>query len=122
MTKWINNDAWNALLNKIKTADQIWLLEDTGGAQYTYSAIEPKKLGAKAMSLGSISFPSTGEKSVTLPTVTDVPITRSGTVANVALVRTASSELLMTVDVTSQAVSQNGKADVSGIILKAEVV
>lgn len=121
MTKWINNDAWNALLNKIKTADQIWLLEDTGGAQYTYSAMEPKKLGAKAMSLGSISFPSAGEKSVTLPTVTDVPITRSGTVANVALVRTASSELLMAVDVTTQAVSQNGKANVSGIILKAEV-
>lgn len=121
MTKWINNDAWNALLNKIKTADQIWLLEDTSGLQYTYSAMEAKKLGSKAMSLGSISFPSVGEKKVTLPTVSDIPITRSGAVANVALVRSDSSELLMAVDVATQAVSQNGKADVSGIILKAEV-
>lgn len=121
MTKWINNDAWNALLNKIKTADQIWLLEDTQNIGYTYSAMEAKKLGAKSMSLGSISFPSVDEKKVTLPTVPDIPITRSGTVANVALVRSASSELLMIVDVATQAVSQNGKADVSGIILKAEV-
>ncbi len=121
MTKWINNDAWNALLNKIKTADQIWLLEDTQNIGYTYSGMEAKKLGSKAMSLGSISFPGSGEKTVTLPTVSDIPITRSGTVANVALVRSASSELLMTVDVATQAVSQNGKADVSGIILKAEV-
>lgn len=121
MTKWINNDAWNALLNKIKTADQIWLLEDTSGLQYTYSVMEAKKLGAKAISLGSISFPASGEKRVDLPTVSDIPITRSGTVANVAFVRSASSELLMAVDVTAQAVSQNGKADVSGIILKAEV-
>ena len=118
MTKWINNDAWNALLNKVKTADQIWLLSTY---VENYSAAQANKIGGKAYSLGTISFPGRGEKKVSLPSVADVPIDMSGTVNHVALVRTGGSELIMVVDVTSQAVAQNGKADVSGIELKAEV-
>ena len=119
MTKWINNDAWNALLNKIKTADQIWLLSSDN--VFTYSDAQTNKLGGKAYSMGSISFPASGTKEVTLPNVADIPIDRSGTVTAVAFIRAASSELIMMVDVSNQAVAQNGKADVSGIKLKAEV-
>lgn len=119
MTKWINNDAWNALLNKIKTADQIWLLSSNN--VFTYSDAQTNKLGGKAYSMGSISFPASGTKEVTLPNVADIPIDRSGAVTAVAFIRAASSELIMMVDVSNQAVAQNGKADVSGIVLKAEV-
>lgn len=119
MTKWINNDAWNALLNKVKTADQIWLL--SSDQVFTYSDAQTNKLGGKAYSMGGVSFPASGIKEVTIPDVSDVPIDKSGTVAAVAFVRSASSELIMMVDVSSQAVAQNGKADVSGIKLKAEV-
>jgi hypothetical protein len=118
MTKWINNDAWNALLNKVKTADQIWLLSSYADS---YTAANSAKLGGKAYSLGTVSFPARGEKKVSLPSVADVPIDRSGTVNHVALVRAGGSELIMVVDVSSQAVAQNGNADVSGIELKAEV-
>ena len=120
MTKWINNDAWNALLNKIKTSDQIWLL--SSNEVFTYSDAQTNKLGGKAYSMGGISFPVSGTKKVTLPNIADIPIDRSGTVVAVAFVRAAGSELIMVVDVSSQAVAQNGKADVSGIELKAEVV
>nr|DAK78654.1 MAG TPA: hypothetical protein [Caudoviricetes sp.] len=118
MTKWINNDAWNALLGKLKTADQMWLL-----SSYTenYSTAQSNKLGGKAYSLGTVSFPASGEKKITLPNITDIPIERSGTVNHVALVRAGGSEIIMVVDVSSQTVAQNGKADVSGIELKAEV-
>lgn len=120
MTKWINNDAWNALLNKVKTADQIWLL--SSDQVFTYGDAQTNKLGGKAYSMGSVSFPASGIKEVAIPNVSDIPIDKSGTVTAVAFVRVASSELIMMVDVSGQAVAQNGKADISGIKLKAEVV
>jgi hypothetical protein len=119
MTKWINNDAWNALLNKIKTADQIWLLSSYADS---YAAANSAKLGGKAYSLGTVSFPASTPKTVNLPNVADVPIDRSGQVNHIALVRTGGSELLMVVETQQQTVAQNGKADVSGLSLTAEVL
>nr|DAW55361.1 MAG TPA: hypothetical protein [Caudoviricetes sp.] len=119
MAKWINNDAWNALLGKLKTADQIWV---TSSGESSFSSLSAAKLGSKGFNAGTVSFPAGSEKNVTLPTVSGVSVDKTGQATHVALIRSASSEVLVITEVTPQQVVQGGSMDIGAITLRAEVL
>ena len=115
MTKWVNNSAWNALLAKINTANKVFILPS-----YTndYNTANSQKLGEGSYSPTSQSFPSTGERVVTLPAVNGINITKTGTATHVAYVN--GTEMLFVTDIAGQAVTQGGTANLTGVQLKAE--
>lgn len=115
MTKWVNNSAWNALLAKINTANRVLILP-----QYTndFSTANNQKLGEGSYTPTSLTFPSAGERVVTLPTVSNISINRTGQASHVAYL--SGSEILFVTDVTPQPVTQNGTATLTGVQLKAE--
>nr|DAN20792.1 MAG TPA: hypothetical protein [Caudoviricetes sp.] len=115
MTKWVNNSAWNALLAKINTANKVLILPS-----YTndYNTANSQKLGEGSYAPTTLTFPSAGERVVTLPTVSNISITRTGQASHVAYVK--DSEILFVTDVAGQAVTQNGTANLTGVQLKAE--
>ena len=115
MTKWVNNSAWNALLAKINTANKVFILPS-----YTndYNTANSQKLGEGSYSPTSQSFPATGERVVTLPAVNGINITKTGTASHVAYVN--GTEILFVTDITGQAVTQGGTANLTGVQLKAE--
>ena len=115
MTKWVNNSAWNALLAKINTADKVFILP-----RYTndYSTANNQKLGEGSYTPTALTFPTAGERVVTLPTVSNISISRTGQASHVAYVK--DSEILFVTDVAGQTVTQSGTANLTGVQLKAE--
>ena len=115
MTKWVNNSAWNALLAKINTANKVFILPS-----YTndYNTANSQKLGEGSYSTTSQTFPTAGERVVTLAAANNLSITKTGTATHVAYVN--GSEVLFVTDVTAQPVTQNGTATLTGVQLKAE--
>lgn len=115
MTKWVNNSAWNALLAKINTANKIFILP-----RYIndYTTASNEKLGEGSYSPAPLTFPTAGERVVTLPAVNGINITRTGQANHVAYVN--GSEILFVTDITGQTVTQNGTANLTGVQLKAE--
>lgn len=115
MTKWVNNSAWNALLAKINTANKVFILP-----QYTndYSTANNQKLGEGNYTPTSLTFPSAGERVVTLPAVSDISISKTGNASHVAYLN--GTEILFVTDVATQPVTQNGTATLTGVQLKAE--
>ena len=115
MTKWVNNSAWNALLAKINTANKVFILP-----RYIndYTTANDEKLGAGSYSPTSLTFPTAGERVVTLPPVSGINIARTGQANHVAYVN--GSEILFVTDVTAQTVTQGGTANLTGVQLKAE--
>nr|DAS72735.1 MAG TPA: hypothetical protein [Caudoviricetes sp.] len=115
MTKWVNNSAWNALLAKINTANKVLILP-----RYIndYTTANNEKLGEGSYSPTSLTFPTAGERVVTLPTVSGINIARTGQANHVAYVN--GSEILFVTDVAGQTVTQNGTANLTGVQLKAE--
>lgn len=117
MTKWVANSAWNALLAKINTSNKIWILSSFAN---DYNTANNYKLGEKAYSTLSQSFPQTGERVVTLSPVSDIEITKSGTATHVAFMN--GNEIIFVTDITPQQVTQGGKANLSGVQVKGEDV
>lgn len=115
MTKWVNNSVWNALLAKINTANKVLILP-----RYIndYTTANNEKLGEGSYSPTQQTFPTAGERVVTLPTVSGINITRTGQANHVAYVN--GSEILFVTDVAGQTVTQNGTATLTGVQLKAE--
>lgn len=115
MTKWVNNSAWNALLAKINTANKILILPS-----YTndYNTANSQKLGEGAYSTSSQTFPTTGERVVTLNPANNLSVTKTGTATHVAYVN--GTEVLFVTDIAGQAVTQGGTANLTGVQLKAE--
>lgn len=115
MTKWVNNSAWNALLAKINTANKVLILP-----RYIndYTTANNEKLGEGSYSPTQQTFPTAGERVVTLPTVSGINITRTGQADHIAYVN--GSEVLFVTDITRQTVTQNGTANLTGVQLKAE--
>lgn len=115
MTKWVNNSAWNALLAKINTANKVFILP-----RYIndYTTASNEKLGEGSYSPTALTFPTAGERVVTLPTVSGINIARTGQANHVAYVN--GSEILFVTDITGQTVTQGGTANLTGVQLKAE--
>lgn len=115
MTKWVNNSAWNALLAKINTANKVLILP-----RYTndYATANNEKLGEGSYTPTALTFPSAGERVVTLPEVRNISVTKTGQASHVAYLN--GSEMLFVTDVTTQSVTQNGTATLTGVQLKAE--
>nr|DAX29070.1 MAG TPA: hypothetical protein [Caudoviricetes sp.] len=115
MTKWVNNSAWNALLAKINTANKVLILP-----RYIndYTTANNEKLGEGSYSPTSLTFPTAGERVVTLPTVNGINIAKTGQADHIAYVN--GSEVLFVTDITRQTVTQNGTANLTGVQLKAE--
>lgn len=115
MTKWVNNSAWNALLAKINTADKVLILP-----RYTndYTTAVNEKLGEGSYTPTTLTFPSAGERVVTLPAVSNISITKTGQANHVAYLNGV--EMLFVTDVTAQPVTQGGTATLTGVQLKAE--
>lgn len=115
MTKWVNNSAWNALLAKINTANKVFILPS-----YTndYNTANNQKLGEGSYNPTTLTFPSAGERVVTLPAVSNISISRTGNASHVAYVK--DSEILFVTDIAGQAVTQGGTANLTGVQLKAE--
>jgi hypothetical protein len=115
MTKWVNNSAWNALLSKINTANNVFILP-----RYIndYATANNEKLGEGSYTPTALTFPSTGERVVTLPEVRNISISKTGNANHVAYLN--GTEILFVTDVTVQPVTQNGTATLTGVQLKAE--
>lgn len=115
MTKWVNNSAWNALLAKINTANKVLILP-----RYIndYTTANNEKLGEGSYTPTALTFPTAGERVVTLPAVSNISISRTGQASHVAYVK--DSEILFVTDVAGQTVTQNGTANLTGVQLKAE--
>lgn len=115
MTKWVNNSAWNALLAKINTANKVLILP-----RYTndYTTAVNEKLGEGSYVPTALTFPSAGERVVTLPEVRNISISKTGNASHVAYL--SGTEVLFVTDVTDQPVTQNGTATLTGVQLKAE--
>ena len=115
MTKWVNNSAWNALLAKINTANKVFILP-----RYIndYATANNEKLGEGSYTPTTLTFPQTGERVVTLPTVSNIGISKTGNANHVAYLN--GTEMLFITDVTAQPVTQNGTATLTGVQLKAE--
>lgn len=115
MTKWVNNSAWNALLAKINTANKVLILP-----RYIndYTTANSEKLGEGSYTPTTLTFPTAGERVVTLPAVNGISITKTGQANHVAYLN--GSEILFVTDVTEQTVTQNGTANLTGVQLKAE--
>lgn len=115
MTKWVNNSAWNALLAKINTANKVLILP-----RYIndYTTAGNEKLGEGSYTPTSLTFPSAGERVVTLPAVSGISISRTGQANHVAYVN--GTEMLFVTDIAGQAVTQGGTANLTGVQLKAE--
>jgi len=115
MTKWVNNSAWNALLAKINTANKVLILP-----QYTndFSTANNQKLGEGSYSTSPQTFPTAGERVVTLNPANNLSVTKTGTATHVAYVN--GTEMLFVTDITGQSVTQGGTANLTGVQLKAE--
>nr|DAF21555.1 MAG TPA: hypothetical protein [Caudoviricetes sp.]DAI33207.1 MAG TPA: hypothetical protein [Caudoviricetes sp.]DAJ31036.1 MAG TPA: hypothetical protein [Caudoviricetes sp.]DAJ83772.1 MAG TPA: hypothetical protein [Caudoviricetes sp.] len=115
MTKWVNNSAWNALLAKINTANKVLILPS-----YTndYNTANSQKLGEGSYSTSSQTFPTAGERVVTLNPANNLSVTKTGTATHVAYVN--GTEMLFVTDIAGQAVTQGGTANLTGVQLKAE--
>lgn len=115
MTKWVNNSAWNALLAKINTANKVLILPS-----YTndYNTANNQKLGEGSYSTSSQTFPTVGERVVTLNPANNLSVTKTGTATHVAYVK--DTEVLFVTDIAGQAVTQGGTANLTGVQLKAE--
>ena len=115
MTKWVNNGAWNALLAKINTANKVLVLPS-----YTndYNTANSQKLGEGSYTPTALTFPTAGERVVTLPEVRNISISKTGQAGHVAYIN--GSEILFVTDITPQTVTQNGTATLTGVQLKAE--
>lgn len=115
MTKWVNNSAWNALLAEINTANKVLILP-----RYIndYTTANNEKLGEGSYSPTQQTFPTAGERVVTLPTVDGINITRTGQANHVAYIN--GSKILFVTDIAEQTVTQNGTANLTGVQLKAE--
>lgn len=115
MTKWVNNSAWNALLAKINTANKVLILP-----RYIndYPTAVNEKLGEGSYTPTALTFPSAGERVVTLPEVRNISISKTGNASHVAYLN--DTEVLFVTDVTTQQVAQNGTATLTGVQLKAE--
>lgn len=115
MTKWVNNSAWDALLAKINTANKVFILP-----QYTndYNTANNQKLGEGSYTPTTLTFPSAGERVVTLPAVSNINIRETGNASHVAYL--SGSEILFVTDIAGQAVTQGGTANLTGVQLKAE--
>lgn len=115
MTKWVNNSAWNALLAKINTANKVLILPS-----YTndFATANNQKLGEGSYSPAALTFPTAGERVVTLPAISSMGITKTGQATHVAYVN--GSEILFVTDIAGQTVTQGGTANLTGVQLKAE--
>lgn len=115
MTKWVNNSAWNALLAKINTANKVLILP-----RYIndYTTADNEKLGGGNYSTASQTFPTAGERVVTLAAANNLSVTKTGTATHVAYVN--GTEVLFVTDIAGQAVIQGGTANLTGVQLKAE--
>lgn len=115
MTKWVNNSAWNALLAKINTANKVLILP-----RYIndYTTANNEKLGEGSYTPTALTFPSAGERVVTLPAVNGINISTTGQASHVAYVN--GTEILFVTDVTVQPVTRGGTANLTGVELKAE--
>lgn len=115
MTKWVNNSAWNALLAKINTANKVLILP-----RYIndYTTAVNEKLGEGSYTTASQTFPTAGERVVTLNSANNISVTKTGTATHVAYVK--DTEVLFVTDIAGQAVTQGGTANLTGVQLKAE--
>ena len=115
MTKWVNNSAWNALLAKINTANKVLILP-----RYIndYTTANNEKLGEGSYTPTTLTFPTAGERVVTLPEVRNISIGKTGNANHVAYLN--GTEVLFVTDVAAQSVTQNGTATLTGVQLKAE--
>lgn len=117
MAKKIADSAWQLMLNSITgaTAVDICSSEPT-----SVSGIQSVSLGKKAISISNITVPSGERKTVALPTIDNIPVSKSGR-ASVVVLSTA-SEIRLVTDITPSDVTQGGTASLSGIELNMEVV
>lgn len=115
MTKWVNNSAWNALLAKINTANKVLILP-----RYIsdYTTANNEKLGEGSYTPTTLTFPTAGERVVTLAAANNLSVTKTGTATHVAYVN--GTEVLFVTDIAGQAVTQGGTANLTGVQLKAE--
>lgn len=115
MTKWVNNSVWNALLAKINTANKVLILP-----RYIndYTTANNEKLGEGNYSPAQQTFPTVGERVVTLNQASNLSVTKTGTATHVAYVN--GTEVLFVTDIAGQAVTQGGTANLTGVQLKAE--
>lgn len=115
MTKWVNNSAWNALLAKINTANKVLILP-----RYIndYTTANNEKLGEGSYTPTTSTFPTAGERVVTLAAANNLGVTKTGTATHVAYVN--GTEVLFVTDIAGQAVTQGGTANLTGVQLKAE--
>lgn len=117
MVKMIADSAWQLMLNSVTGAT---VVDVCSSAPSTVSEIQSVSLGRKNITIPTIAVPSGARKTVSLPAVNNIPVSKSGR-ALVAVFSTA-SEIRLATDIAPSDITQGGTANLGSVELGMEVV
>ncbi len=116
MVKKIADSAWQSMLNSITGSTAV---DVCSSVPARVADIQSVSLGKKVISMSNITVPSGELKTVTLPTVDNIPVSKSGR-ASVVVFSTA-SEIRLVTDITPSDITQGGTANLGRVELSMEV-
>lgn len=117
MAKKIADSAWQSMLNSITGSTSV---DVCSSAPASVADIQRVSLGKKTISMSNITIPSGERKTVTLPTVDNIPVSKSGRAS--VVVFSTPSEIKLITDITPSDITQGGTANLGGVELSMEVV
>ena len=117
MAKMIADSAWQSMLNSITGATTI---DICSSAPASVAAIQSVSLGRKQVSIPTITVPSGVSKTVSMPEVNGIPVSKTGRAS--VVVFSTPSEIRLITDITPSDITQGGTANLGSVELGMEVV